>query len=94
VIWCHSGEDRVRVGRIELRPDGFALHGGASEEEAREQVDAEDIAGVHRLPHTQRLQRLPALQVDRRIGPSIVLASVAGIGVLAEITDALASVLV
>lgn len=93
VIWAHSGEERIRAGRIELHPDGFALHGRSQESEIREQIDADDIAAVQRLPHTQRLGRLPALQIERRIGPAIVVASIAGIGVLREITEALAGCL-
>jgi hypothetical protein len=91
VIWAHSGEERVRAGRIELRPDGFALHGRSQESEIREQVDADDIARVQRLPHTQRLGRLPALKIDRRVGPALLVATVAGIGALTEIADTLAS---
>lgn len=93
VLWRYGGDDgHVRAGRLEVRDDQIALHGGAGEEEVREQIDLDQIADVHRVPPPERLSRLPSLQIDRRIGPPLLLAATAGVGTFAEILDKLSNI--
>ncbi len=89
VIWSHGEAQPVRAGRLELRDEYFALHGGAQQGEVREHVAYPEIAAIHRPYAGQRLGVLPALRIDRCCGPSLLLASIAGVGILREIADAL-----
>jgi hypothetical protein len=92
VLWRHCGDDgHVRAGRLEVRADQIALHGGAGEEEVREQIALDQIADVNRVPPAERLSRLPSLQIDRRTGPPLLLAATAGFGALTEILEKLSS---
>ena len=85
VMWSNGDTEPTRVGKLELRDEFFALHGGAGQREVREHVAYPEIKRVQRM----RLASLPALRIDRTCGPSLLVASIGGLGFLHEIADTL-----
>lgn len=94
VIWSYFGEGWLRSGRLEVHRHRIALHGGSGTDEVHEQLDPSEIEQIRRLPHAERLAHLPSLQIDRRIGPPLLLAATAGVGAFSEMLDKLCSVIV
>lgn len=91
IIWRFATGGDVRAGSLELRPDHFVLSGGAGEREIREQVDFDDVSRVEAPhDHRKRLASRPALRVVRREAPSLLITTVAGVGMLSELFEALA----
>jgi hypothetical protein len=85
VMWSNGDTEPTRVGKLEVRDEYFALHGGTGQREVREHVAYPEVKAVHR----KRLGSAPALKINRSCGPPLLLASIGGVGLLHEIADAL-----
>lgn len=89
VVWA-EGDQPTRVGRLDLRSDGFRLTGDSRGGEADRVVRASEIVAV-RVGHqaSDRLREMKTVIVTRRVGGPVAIASVDGLGAVIEIAELL-----
>src|SRR5437588_12868595 len=88
VVWS-QGEASSRLGRLELRADGFVL-GGDQQEPSR--VWASEITSVRVSKDArERVRDLKTVVVERRDAPPVRIGAVSGAGEILEIAEVLST---
>lgn len=87
VVW--QEEDGLPfAGQLELTSRGLWLHGGSRGSEQHVEIPFGQVLGVER-DSERRIGRCPAITIFGRNTGELLIASVAGVGVLSEIFAAL-----
>ncbi|HEV8098498.1 MAG TPA: hypothetical protein VGP56_05085 [Gaiellaceae bacterium] len=90
VVW-REGETPLARGKLELLPCSVRLDGLAGSEQVALEIPYEELDAVRTgRTSSDRLNGQPTLVLERRDAESIVIASVAQAGVVAELTEHLA----
>jgi hypothetical protein len=87
VVW-QRGDRLPLAGRLELTPEGLWLRGGSRGSEECVQIPSGEILGLERDSVT-RIGRCRAITIFSRNAGELLVASVAGVGILTEIFAAL-----
>jgi hypothetical protein len=83
VFWRNGGI--AFHGRLELDRHGLWLHGGERGHEIRVEVPYDEIVGAERAG--ARIGPCPAIRIQTRAAGTLLIASIGGVGVLAEILE-------
>ena len=95
VLWLEqetSGE--LLAGKLELCSSSLVLEGGVREARRSLEIPYRELASVTvNGALAERLRGLPALRLERRTGHGVNLASLAGTGVLFELSSYLTALI-
>jgi hypothetical protein len=83
VFWRNGGI--AFHGRLEFDPHGLWLYGGEHGHELRVEVPYDEIVSAERAD--ARIGICPAIRIQTRAAGTLLIASISGVGVLAEILE-------
>lgn len=88
VVWTADGSRQKPVaGRLEVTDEGVVLHGGSRDDERRVEIPSHEILCARRAQES--LGPLRAIALEAASTGTILIATIAGVGLRSEILEQL-----